>query len=307
MTKQVIITDVVPGWKAFNNWTREYLLEAAGDTLFSVGHFQMRLSNYYKYADTAVDDQPMYLFDKGFANNLPKLAEEYEVPQYFKEDFFEVLGPDRPDHRWLIIGPAKSGSTFHVDPNSTSAWNAVIRGSKKWVMYPPSEVPPGVFPSADGADVACPISLVEWFIGFYEKPEADSRSGRLECILREGELLFVPRGWWHCALNLEETVAITQNFVSSQNLRQVMKFVKTKPNQVSGVSERGGFCERFEVAMREKHTATMGQLDKDSQARAKRAGLFAALPPKKMRSCDNNCDTTHDTPQPPASFTFSFD
>ena len=24
-----------------------------------------------------------------------------------------------------IMGPAKSGSTFHKDPNATSAWNAV--------------------------------------------------------------------------------------------------------------------------------------------------------------------------------------
>ena len=41
------------------------------------------------------------------------------------------------------MGPSRSGSTFHKDPNSTSAWNAVIRGSKKWIMYPPGITPPG--------------------------------------------------------------------------------------------------------------------------------------------------------------------
>lgn len=67
------------------------------------------------------------------------------------------------------MGPEKSGSSFHKDPNSTSAWNAVIRGSKKWILYPPSIIPPGVHQSPDQSEVATPVSLVEWFLNFYEE------------------------------------------------------------------------------------------------------------------------------------------
>ncbi len=67
-----------------------------------------------------------------------------QVPEYFAEDLFGVLGEDaRPHHRWLIMGPARSGSSFHKDPNATSAWNAVIKGSKKWILFPPHVTPPG--------------------------------------------------------------------------------------------------------------------------------------------------------------------
>ena len=67
------------------------------------------------------------------------------MPQQFAEDLFSVLGESgRPDFRWLIMGPARSGSSFHKDPNATSAWNAVVKGSKKWVLFPPHVVPPGV-------------------------------------------------------------------------------------------------------------------------------------------------------------------
>ena len=66
-----------------------------------------------------------------------------QVPACFAEDLLAALGQQRPDHRWLIWGPARSGSTFHKDPNATSAWNAVVRGRKRWILYPPSAQPPG--------------------------------------------------------------------------------------------------------------------------------------------------------------------
>ena len=44
------------------------------------------------------------------------------------------------------------------------------------------------------------MSLIEWFLNFYE----DARELRpVEGVVRAGEVLFVPKGWWHLALNLE--------------------------------------------------------------------------------------------------------
>ena len=44
------------------------------------------------------------------------------------------------------------------------------------------------------------MSIIEWFLNFYE----DARELRpVEGIVRAGEVLFVPKGWWHLALNLE--------------------------------------------------------------------------------------------------------
>ncbi len=94
------------------------------------------------------------------------------------------------------------GSSFHKDPNATSAWNGLISGRKKWIMFPPDVVPPGVFPSDDGWDVSTPESVIEWFADFYKEIKHCSVQP-IECVLKPGELLFIPSRWWHLALNLE--------------------------------------------------------------------------------------------------------
>lgn len=87
-----------------------------------------------------------------------------QLPPQFSDDLFAAMGPEnRPDHRWLIFGPARSGSSFHQDPNATSAWNAVIYGAKKWILYPPHITPPGkpcLHPLAhQEQDLSAPIAM----------------------------------------------------------------------------------------------------------------------------------------------------
>ncbi|KAI9105734.1 hypothetical protein DFS34DRAFT_600652 [Phlyctochytrium arcticum] len=241
--KPVIITDVVPKWPAFQKWSTEYLLQHCPDKIFRAESASIPFREYVSYAQNANEEAPLYLFDKEFHRDTT-LANDYSVPEYFDEDLFSLLGETRPDFRWLIIGPERSGSTFHVDPNSTSAWNAVITGAKKWVMFPPEVTPPGVYPSSDGSEVTTPLALTEWFLNFYG--EAKSQAVQpIECVCRAGEMVFVPCGWWHCVINLEPSIAITQNFVSKSNLPQVLRFLKCRRTQVSGSCYSEKLYEHF--------------------------------------------------------------
>ncbi|GIL98133.1 hypothetical protein Vretimale_3593, partial [Volvox reticuliferus] len=286
--RPVILTDVMSSWPAMAKWSRGYFAEVFGSREVIVGNMPMPFTTYLSYCSSNRDEMPLYLFDKHFVAVAPSLESDYVVPPQFGEDLFGLLEEEgRPDYRWLILGPSRSGSSFHVDPNATSAWNALLWGAKKWVMYPPGSVPPGVHPSPDGADVATPLSLTEWFVNFY----AATREGKtrpIEFVARPGDLLFVPRGWWHCALNLEESCALTQNFVSEVGLPATLAFLKSRrPELVSGCAHenRGNLYDRFVAVLRKKRPQVLAAVEarqQEARARAQEANRLAAL----FRSAD---------------------
>lgn len=241
---------------------------------FNAGGFLFSLHEYLAYcrAVHAWDDQSLFIFDHKFVEKTQSktattgktsswIDDAYSVPSFFRDDLFSLLTQvdnyktdtdhenkdiqqqqqqqqkqqkqQRPDFRWLIVGARRSGSSFHKDPNATSAWNAAISGRKKWIFFPPDVVPPGVIPDADQSHVTTPLSITEWFMNFYSRDMVATLGG-LEATVHPGEIMFVPRGWWHCVLNLDLTVAITQNFVSQVNVDAVVAWLTENPSQISG-------------------------------------------------------------------------
>ncbi|KHJ32758.1 putative f-box and domain protein [Erysiphe necator] len=239
--KPFILTHHMKDWPIFKQWNIEYLLKHYHEVKFQAEGVNWRLSNYIAYMKNNCDESPLYLFDKEFYEKMNLITSEsdtsssYWTPQCFAEDLFSVFGDERPDFRWLIIGPRRSGSTYHKDPNATSAWNAVIKGSKYWIMFPSTSsipAPPGVYVSEDESEVTSPLSIAEWLLGFHA--EARRTHGCIEGVCGEGEILHIPSGWWHLVVNLETTIALTQNFVPYIQLPEVIHFLKNKANQVSG-------------------------------------------------------------------------
>lgn len=230
----LILTDAMSNWDAYSSmassrWSLDSLAARFPDVLFRAEATLTTLSDYSRYqASCFSDESPLYLFDSDFVEKTegceaPGMGRGFEVPKVFSEDLFSVLGDKRPDFRWLvsstpssdpgpsltpacqIVGPARSGSTWHQDPNHTSAWNAPITGSKMWILFPPHVLPPGVRTSPDMGEVECPLSIAEWFLGGYydEAKEQFGEHGKEEKgamkigICRAGEIFYVPSGWWH--------------------------------------------------------------------------------------------------------------
>lgn len=251
--KPFILTQPVKQWPIYQTWSEGALLEKFGQTNFRAEAVNWPLKTYVDYMLNNDDESPLYLFDQNFVEKMEmKVGVDgaYWPPTCFGEDFFELFGAQRPDSKWLIVGPSRSGSTFHKDPNATSAWNAVIRGSKYWIMFPRSVLPPGVYLSQDESEVTSPLSVAEWLLTFHE--EARSTPGCIEGVCGPGEVVHVPSEWFHLVVNLDAAIAVTQNFVPRNYLRAAVGFLKRKADQVSGFTSdikdpHGLFIERLEA------------------------------------------------------------
>ncbi|XP_059460654.1 lysine-specific demethylase JMJ21 isoform X2 [Corylus avellana] len=220
----LLLTGLTDTWPARHTWMLDQLLLNYGDTAFRISQrssqkILMKFKDYVSYMKLQHDEDPLYIFDDKFGEVAPGLLKDYNVPHLFQEDFFDVLERDqRPPFRWLIIGPERSGASWHVDPALTSAWNTLLCGRKRWAFYPPGRVPLGATVHVNEEDgdvnVETPSSL-QWWLDFY--PLLADEDKPVECTQLPGETIFVPSGWWHCVLNLETTIAVTQNFVNSKN------------------------------------------------------------------------------------------
>ncbi|KAI8826099.1 uncharacterized protein EV422DRAFT_600930 [Fimicolochytrium jonesii] len=213
---------VKSNWTAMKKWTMASLLEQYEHVRFKVGNeygnprkVDMSFGAYTDYMIRQNDESPLYVFDSDFAEKASSMLEDYAVPPMFSDDLLQVLGDDRPDYRWLVIGPSRSGASWHVDPLGTSAWNALISGRKRWALYPPEVTPPGVDDDEEG------MSSLEWYLEVY--PYLPSHMKPIEVIQEPGEIIFVPAGWWHLVLNIDPcNIAVTQNWASRWNLSGVV-------------------------------------------------------------------------------------
>ena len=124
VNRPFILTEEVTQWPVYQHWSIETLLKAYGDIKFRAEAVDWSLKTYVDYMNDSSDESPLYLFDRAFVEKMQiqvgkESCSHYWAPQCFGEDYFDVLDDQRPDHRWLIVGPERSGSTFHKDPNAT--------------------------------------------------------------------------------------------------------------------------------------------------------------------------------------------
>ena len=245
--------------------------EGRGETCLPP-HAGVQVREVERRVDTTYD--PLYLFDK----DLPRsLSRPFAPPRQLQDDLLQDMASDAAgtsklgqredghgegarldapelltEREWLVIGPAGSGSRWHIDPFGTSAWNLLLSGCKLWCICPaqveavtapllirgeplcaldwfsllllhPSSTAPGKKRKA--ADMCGPGAARARFAsldGDFEGSPLVPHAPWLYAIQQPGDVIFVPHGTWHCVLNLQDSVAYTRNIVNAVNLRAAL-------------------------------------------------------------------------------------
>lgn len=253
-------------------------------------HFRSKLKHFLKYMARNRDDSPLYIFDSAFDEDRlsKKILEDYSVPNYFSDDLFRLVSERRrPPYRWWLVGPERSGTCVHIDPLATSAWNTLLYGKKRWVLFPP-HVPKHVVKGKGLIRKDEDDEAIHYFMTILprikRRAHAVGNHGDYlgfccyEFTQNEGETVFIPNGWWHAVLNLTDTVGVTQNFCSPRNFDQV--WLKTRSGRkmmaykwlcqleehyphlaqrARAMNERDGFVMKYEQEALEKEARRLRQ------------------------------------------------
>jgi len=201
-------------WIDLQLFTKEHLVELTKNEPLSVasslhivrtggqGMFKASVADFtenYMHSQK-VQNEPFYIFTRMlFANN----REWIKKPQAFAKDDFADLDDI------FMLGTTNSGTSFH---RHADAWTAVFFGAKRWFLYPPAYTPAGgVWPG---------FSMIDWLKKVYNKlwkqPKNLSKKRKdreyrkpMECLQRPNTILYIPEGWYHGVLNVNDTVALS--------------------------------------------------------------------------------------------------
>lgn len=213
--RPVVITDAIDGWRARRGWTMDFFSSRYGHLTPRIYHYDpedeftpgdtthMRLDEYVANV-TRLEwkDYPYYLRDDWkILHENPELATDYDDLPYFF-DWFQLFPKFmRMPYPRVFIGPKGATTPVHVDVWRTHAWLAQFVGRKRWVFFPPDQVP-----LLYGCKVRVDRPDLTRFPDF-------ARARPVEATIGPGDTLYAPSGWAHWVVSLDATISLSGNYM----------------------------------------------------------------------------------------------
>jgi dTDP-4-dehydrorhamnose 3,5-epimerase-like enzyme len=214
----VLVSGALEGWPALQRWDFDHIGRAIGTRRITpvIAHMgrwsvdvragmrteEMDFSTYRAEIDSGVVSHYLRLALEGSFTDL--LADEYEAPIYCRKRIMMKKN--------LWVGSASASSGLHYDMMHNLV--AQIVGRRRVVLFAPEETP-RLYPY--------PVRTLAWHHSpiRVEAPDPErfpafASARRLEVEIAPGELLFIPKGWWHHFASVEDAIAINFFWVTKR-------------------------------------------------------------------------------------------
>ncbi|KAG8653111.1 lysine-specific demethylase JMJ30 isoform X1 [Manihot esculenta] len=208
----VIISDCMTHWPARKKWNdMDYLKRVAGDRTVPVEvgknylcqEWKQELITFSQFLERiqsngTSSDGPTYLAQHPLFDQINELRDDICIPDYC----FVGGGELRSVNAWF--GPAGTVTPLHHDPHHNILAQVV---GKKYIRLYPASLCEELYPH--GETMLFNSSQVDLDnIDEKEFPKVHDLEF-LDCILEEGEMLYIPPKWWHYVRSLTISFSVT--------------------------------------------------------------------------------------------------
>ncbi|KAM7274081.1 hypothetical protein ACFE04_028745 [Oxalis oulophora] len=208
----VILTDCMDHWPARTKWNDlDYLSKVAGDRTVPVEvgknylcpEWKQELITFSEFLKRVQsnDSSPgstTYLAQHPLFEQITELRKDISIPDYC----FTGGGEIRSLNAWF--GPAGTVTPLHHDPHHNILAQVI---GKKYVRLYPASVSEELYPYSE--TMLCNSSQVDLDnIDEAQFPKLQDLEF-LDCILEEGEMLYIPPKWWHYVKSLSVSLSVS--------------------------------------------------------------------------------------------------
>lgn len=229
--RPVILTDAATraGWPALQKWSPDYLKEKIGAKMVEVrgGKYhvisesqQYRFSDYLDACLASTPDNPVpYMYGVPIPEELPELMEDFsDMPFYFPDRLRSSFAPPRwrVRHGLLTFLVGGNGARFpelHFDRDHMDVFVTQVCGEKEFIVISPDQTQfvyqdKQYFTKSAIEDVENPD---------FEQYPLFENVRPAHALVKPGETIYVPDGWWHTTKVANFSVGISMNTVNALN------------------------------------------------------------------------------------------
>lgn len=235
--KPVILQDATKNWKALEKWSPEFWIKNYGNKKVVVDEREYSLEDVINLALKSDEQNPApYYRNVRIAHEYPELISdispesEFCLPNYFLHKIFTPLRTSLfayGQYELFIGGKGRSFPYLHYDVPGADTFIHQLAGEKELILFSPDDSK-YLYPKTDAEFNVSSISDIENVS--LDKFPLFSKAAKLVAILKPGESIYFPSGWWHTAKMLSFSISIGIDVANKFNWKTVEGFLNKKAN-----------------------------------------------------------------------------